>query len=176
LNELGVVTHFVPRGRPERAFHFVGVQIVHRSVFSELPDGVPLESFSGVYRTLMTERPGSVRGFVSEANFWDIGTAADYRASNISVARYEGMRELPRGRRSIVASSAHLVDTILWDDVVVEEDCELVRCIVTDGVRIPRGTKLADSSVTPALGRPADKDEMLTGDLIVTPIPSTHAE
>jgi NDP-sugar pyrophosphorylase family protein len=176
LDEQGVVTHFVPRGREEPAFHFVGVQMVHRSVFSDLPDGVPLESFSGVYRTLMADRPGSVRGFVSEAHFWDIGTPADYLASNLSVARHEGLTELPRGQRSTVAPSARLVDTIVWDDVVVEEDCELVRCIVTDGVRIPRGSRLADSSVTPALDHCVDPHHALMGNLSVTPIPTHHVE
>jgi NDP-sugar pyrophosphorylase family protein len=176
LDERGVVTHFVPKGRTEPAFHFVGVQIVHRSVFSELPDGVPLESFRGVYRTLMAERPGSVRGYVSEAHFWDIGTPEDYRASSLSIARYEGRSELPRGQRSVVASSARLIDTILWDDVVVEEDCELVRCIVTDGVRIPRGTKLTDSSVTPVLGPLTAEHRMLTRELVATPIRSNHVE
>ncbi|MGH9147398.1 MAG: sugar phosphate nucleotidyltransferase [Vicinamibacterales bacterium] len=176
LDDSGTVTHFVPKSVTERAFHFVGVQIVHRSVFSDLPDGVPLESFSGVYRTLMTDRPGSVRGFVSDAHFWDIGTPEDYLASALSLARQEGRTELPPGRNARVASSSRLVDTIVWDDVEIEEDCELVRCIVADGVRIPTGSRLADLSVIPALGHAVSKHERLMGNLIVAPIPTNHVE
>jgi NDP-sugar pyrophosphorylase family protein len=176
LDDQGVVTRLVPRGQSERAFHFVGVQVTHRSVFSNLPDGVPLESVGGVYRTLMTNRPGSVRGFVSEANFWDIGTPADYLAATLAVARREGLDELPRGRHSWVAPSSRLIDTIVWDDVVIGEDCELARCIVADGVRIPQGSRFADAAVIPALGRSLRDHEMLTGDLIVAPIPTNHVE
>ena len=176
LDDVDVVTHFVPKGRTERAFHFVGVQIVHRSVFSDLPDGIPLESFSGVYRTLMTDRPGSVRGFVSDAHHWDMGTPEDYLSATLSLAREEGKTELPRGRNSIVASSSRLVDTIVWDDVVIEEHCELIRCIVADGVRIPKGSKLVDACVIPAAGRVAGEHETLMGNLIMAPIPTNHVE
>ena len=176
LDDHGAVTRLVPRGEAERAFHFVGVQVVHRSVFSDLPDGVPLESLTGVYRTLMTTRPGSVRGFVCEADFWDVGTPADYMAATLALARREGLAELPLGRNSHVAPSSRLIDTIVWDDVVIGEDCELVRCIVADGVRIPQGSRFADVAVIPALGRSAGDHEMLTGDLIVAPISTHHVE
>jgi NDP-sugar pyrophosphorylase family protein len=176
LDDRDVVTHFVPKGRTERAFHFVGVQIVHRSVFSALPDGIPMESVSGVYRSLMTDRPGSVRGFVSDARIWDLGTPEDYLAATLSLTREDGLAQVPRGRNSTVASSSRLVDTILWDDVAVEEDCELIRCIVADGVRIPKGSRLANLSVIPALEHLVGTHKTLMGNLIVAPIPTHHVE
>lgn len=176
LDGPGVVTHFVPKGGLEQAFHFVGVQIVHRSVFSDLPDGVPMESVSGVYRTLMKDQPGSVRGFVSDAQFWDLGSPEDYLASALALARTEGKTPLAPGRNSNVASSSRLIDTVVWDDVTIEEDCELIRCIVADGVRIPRGSRLTDVSVIPATGDSDSRQRTLMGDLHVAPIPTNHVD
>jgi NDP-sugar pyrophosphorylase family protein len=176
LDESDVVTHFVPRGGGDRAFHFVGVQMVHRSVFSDLPDGVPLESVGGVYRSLMNERPGSVRGYVSDARFWDVGTPRDYLAAALSLARQEGRADLPRGRNSVVAPTSRLVDTIVWDDVQIEEGCELIRCIVADGVRIPKGSRLTDSCVIPTLGMSGSEYGTVMGNSIVAPISTNHVE
>src|SRR6266540_1058413 len=82
----GAVTGFTPRrsaGRPpapseaEGSFHFIGPQVVEAEVFLPLEDGVPAESVLGVYPALMASRPGSVRGFVSNATFQDVGTPSD---------------------------------------------------------------------------------------------------
>ena len=174
LDEDGIVTTFVPRGSAEPADHFIGVQIVDRSAFSDLPDGVPAEAFGGVYQKLLAQRPGSVRGFVCEAGFWDLGTTGDYLATTLAIARRENVRQLPLGRRSRVDSSSRLLDTIVWDDVVVEKDCELIRCIIADGARIPAGSRLTEMAIVPANGRTAAAGETLTGDLLMARIPGTH--
>lgn len=169
-DEEGTVTRFVPKGSPAEAGHFVGVQIAHRDAFSDLPDNVPAESFSDVYPRLLATRPRSVRGFLCDGDFYDVGTSSDYLAAALAIARREGLREPPRGRRSIVDSSSHLVDTIVWDDVVIEKQCELVRCIVADGVTLPAGSHVTDAAIVPAHGRTATGGERLMGDLLIADI------
>lgn len=176
LDEDGVVTKFVPRGAAEPAEHFVGVQIADRSAFSDLPDGVPAQAFGEVYPKLMARRPGSVRGFVCKAGFWDLGTTGDYLTATLAIARREGVLHLPLGHRSRVDPSSHLLDTIVWDDVVIEKDCELVRCIVADGVRIPAGSRFTALAIVPANGRRAAAGETLMGDLLMARIPGTHVD
>ena len=72
---------FVPRGASAAgSYHFIGVQVAHAEVFRDLPAGEPASSVGGVYDALIAARPGAIRGFVSDATFWDIGTSPTTRA------------------------------------------------------------------------------------------------
>jgi NDP-sugar pyrophosphorylase family protein len=57
----GAVHGFVPKGPAAVGYHFVGVQMVHPSVFARLAPDAPAETTRGVYRDLVAERPGSIR-------------------------------------------------------------------------------------------------------------------
>jgi mannose-1-phosphate guanylyltransferase len=175
-DEEGAVMQFVPKGSPAQAGHFVGVQLARRDAFSDLPDKVAAESFSGVYTSLLAARAGSVRGFFSDAHFYDVGTPSDYLAAALAIARREGLHEPPRGRGSIVDPSSHLVHTLVWDDVVIENHCELVRCIVADGVTLPAGSRVTDAAIVLANGRTARKGERLIGDLLIADITNSNVD
>ena len=124
VDEEGVVTGFVPRGEGAAgSWHFVGVQMVEASAFRSLPSGRPASSIVGLYDRLIAERPGSIRAFLSEARYWDIGTVADYWRT--SVRFEEPGSTAPRA--------------IVWDDVRIGRDAILDECIVTDGVSVPAG-------------------------------------
>ena len=174
LDEAGVVTSFVPKGSAARAGHFVGVQIAQSAAFRDLPDNVPAESFADVYPRLLASHPGSVRGFVCDAEFYDVGTPAEYLTAALAIARREGRHDAHRGHGSIVDPSSHLVETIVWDDVVVERGCELVRCVVADGVRIPPGRRFTNAAIVRAHGRIPTGGERLIGDLLIGEIPPAH--
>ena len=133
----GGVVGFVPRG-PAAAgsFHFIGAQVVSRSVFADLPLGQPVNSIGGCYDALIARVPGSIRGVAVEAGFWDIGTVSDY---------WKTSWEWSTSDRSNVSATAHLADSaelirsICWDLVKVGERARLEECIVTDGVHVPPG-------------------------------------
>jgi NDP-sugar pyrophosphorylase family protein len=78
LGPEGSVDGFVARGSGGPAFHFIGVQVASAAAFRRLPAGEPAQSIGDLYDALIAERPGAVRGFVSDAEFWDIGTPEDY--------------------------------------------------------------------------------------------------
>jgi NDP-sugar pyrophosphorylase family protein len=133
----GIVAGFVPRGSMARSYHFISVQIVHPSVFAELPINQPAESVGDLYRRLIAERPGSVRAFLSRSSFLDVGTPADYLEAALSIGRAEGSDAIQIGDRCRIDPTARLFDTVIWDDVAIGPNAELRRCIVADGVRIP---------------------------------------
>lgn len=115
------VTGFVPRGdRAKGSFHFIGVQAAAASAFRDLPAGSPAHSIGGVYDRLLAQNPGSVRGFVCDARFYDIGTIEDY----------------VRTCRALAPGSA---SAISWSDVEIGAAARLEECIVTDGARVPAG-------------------------------------
>jgi len=122
------------------SFHFIGPQIVEPEAFLTLEDGVPAESILGVYPALMASRPGSVRGFVSNATFQDIGTPADLLQTSLDLAAADGRPDCPRrGRNVRIAASASVIRSVLWDDVTVGAGALLTECVVADGVRVPDG-------------------------------------
>jgi len=93
----GRVTGFVPRGpSANNSFHFIGVQMVRAEAFRELALHEPAQSIGGVYDAHMAGRPGSIRGYLSEAEFWDIGTPEDLARTSAAW----GTRETEKGRAS----------------------------------------------------------------------------
>lgn len=82
------VTGFVPRGRgAERSYHVIGVQAADAKAFGDLKDGEPVNSVRGLYEKLIAAMPGSIRGYVCDASFWDIGTPEDYAATDAAFSR-----------------------------------------------------------------------------------------
>jgi mannose-1-phosphate guanylyltransferase len=78
MGDDGSISGFVARG-PQAigSYHFIGVQVAEADVFADLTDGEPINSTHGVYDTLIASQPGSVRGYLCNAKFWDIGTPED---------------------------------------------------------------------------------------------------
>jgi mannose-1-phosphate guanylyltransferase len=125
VDDAGVVTGFTRKGAAVRSFHFIGVQVAEPEVFASLPDNTPHESVGALYPELMRQRPGAIRAHVTEAEFLDIGTPADYLDTCVRLAAREG--------QPLTGES------VLWDDVVVDSRARLTRCVVTDGVHVPPG-------------------------------------
>jgi NDP-sugar pyrophosphorylase family protein len=140
LDRDDAVTGFTRRGNLQPSFHFIGPQVVEAEAFRSVADGVPAETVLGIYPALMASRPGSIRGFVSEAAFHDIGTPADLLRTSLDLAAADGRVDRPRwGRNPQVAASARVTRSVLWDDVTVGAGAVLTECIVADGVLVPDG-------------------------------------
>ena len=83
MGDDGSISGFVARGAQAiGSYHFIGVQVAEAEVFADLTDGEPINSTHGVYDTLIASTPGSVRGYLCNAKFWDIGTVEDYEATD----------------------------------------------------------------------------------------------
>ena len=136
----------VPAGSHVRSYHVVGVQMAHPSAFARLPLNEPAESIGAVYKGLVTENLGNVRAFLCAADFWDVGTPADYLDACLSIGKAEG-GVLQIGRRSVIERSARVTDSIIWDDVTVGAGATLERCIVADGVKIPSGASFRNCAI-----------------------------
>jgi mannose-1-phosphate guanylyltransferase len=134
LDAAGCVVGFPRRGpSAEGSYHYIGVQIAHAAAFRGLASGEPANSIGGVYDALMTARPGSVRGYVCDAGFDDIGTVADYWRTCERLVD-AGARV---GRASRIDPSARVTGSIVWDDVAIGRNATIDTCIVTDRVSVP---------------------------------------
>jgi NDP-sugar pyrophosphorylase family protein len=135
----GNITGRVIRGSDQPSFHFIGLQVLQAAALDAVPPDTPYETVAALYPSLIAERLGAVRAWRCEAEFLDIGTAADYLESSLRIGRREGVA-LDAGARCRIDPTARLERAILWDDVVVEAGAMLRDTIVTDGVRVPADT------------------------------------
>lgn len=151
LADDGAVVRFARRGRDaEGSFHFIGVQVADRRIFEGIGQGAVAHSIGGVYDEWLQRSPGSIRGFVSDVCFRDIGTVSDYWRTSQAL-RDDAAADWPR--TASVAPSAAVHDSILWDDVTIGEHAVVERCIVTDGVRVGDGEVRQDAILRVEHGR-----------------------
>lgn len=164
----GVVTGFTRRGSPEPSYHFVGVQVLEADAFASLPPATPAESIASLYPALIATQPGSVRAHVCRAEFFDIGTPADYLRTSLALAARDPGSTL-RGARTHVRAGARVDASILWDDVEVESGATLTECVVADGACVPAGTVWTRATIRRAEGDLAPGERRL-GELATGPI------
>ena len=167
IDDDGAVVGFMGRGpRAAGSYHYIGVQVATAEAFAGVRAGDAASSIGGVYDALMAARPGSVRGFVSDAAFWDVGTVTDYwrtswafesamSASALRAAATEpspdaGLAKPKRarvlgaprlGKTPVIDRSARVSNSILWDGVEIGAGAVIDECILTDGVRVPAGAE-----------------------------------
>jgi mannose-1-phosphate guanylyltransferase len=163
----GAITGFVRRGSSEPSSHVIGVQVAEAEAFAALPDGVPHESVGALYPALIAQRPGAIRAFHCQAEFFDIGTPADYLATSLRLAAREGTGLGDAGTR--IDPTARVERSILWNDVVVEAGAMLRECVVTDGVRVPADTSWHGVSLRVPTGECAPGEREIDG-LAVAPL------
>jgi len=158
VDAAGTVAGFAPKGDESKGtWHFVGVQIAHRSVFAPLAEDQPANSVGGVYDALIRAQPGAVRAFCCDVPFWDIGTPGDY----LRMASTWSPGGVEVGARAAIDPTARLSTSILWDDVEIGAGASLSRCIVADGVRVRAGAQHESVILI-------DRD----GELVITPFES----
>jgi NDP-sugar pyrophosphorylase family protein len=130
-----------PRGDTNGSWHFIGVQVVSADVYQSLPAGQPAHSIGGLYDELARNDRGAVRGYISEAMSWDIGSVSEYWTTSWAFIDTEGTHASAHGDRVRIDPTARVSHSILWDDVEVSRDAWVEDCIVTDGVIVPAGAR-----------------------------------
>jgi NDP-sugar pyrophosphorylase family protein len=95
---------------------------------------------------------------VTSAEFFDIGTPADYLETALLLGRRAGMA-VTLGAGSRIEPGAQVDDSVLWDDVVVGSGSLLRDCVVADGVRVPADTSWHGVTMRVATGElsPAER-------------------
>jgi NDP-sugar pyrophosphorylase family protein len=91
LDPDGRVVGFVRRGPAAvGSYHFFSTQIAHASVFEGLERGRAASTIGGVYDRLIATRPGSIRGYLTDAAYWHMETVDEYERTSADIAAREG--------------------------------------------------------------------------------------
>ena len=157
LDATDAVQEFVPKGHRDKAWHFVGIQVVNAGMFESLPDGVPAETVAGLYREMVTTRPGSVQGWRIDTKFVDVGTPRDYLRTALEYGRSSSDGSVIEGDVSQVDTTARLRRSVVWPGARIGARVDLDECIVA-GMALPPGFRATQSVLVPAaVVRPGDR-------------------
>ena len=138
----GALTGFARRGSPDsRRITSSACRWSRPRRSRRCPPNVPFEIEQRSIRRSSPRSPGRSARSRPTAEFFDIGTPADYSRRRCASPSAKGARPSPAERA--VDPSARVERSVLWDDVVVEAGAMLRECVVTDGVRVPGGHVVA---------------------------------
>jgi mannose-1-phosphate guanylyltransferase len=152
IDHFGKITDIGPGNAPGR-LAFTGIHIIEPELLSHIPEG-EFSSIIECYLALIGSGE-KITSHVSEGHYWcDIGTVGAYKQVN---------RELLDQRPFSIASNCQIAPSatlkewaIVGEGTILEEDVEIQRSILWDGVKVKQGRRVIDSIVTS--GRTVEED------------------
>ena len=151
-----------------QAVHFMGVQVVDRRAFAGVAPGTPAETIKSLYPQLVGSDPTAVRGWRSDASFFDVGTPAEYLRTTQAIAARLGL-PLDRGPGTQVHATAEVIGSVLWNDVRVGAGASVRDCVLADGVTVPPGATLEHATVVRRADRVPAVNDVALGEVVVVP-------
>jgi NDP-sugar pyrophosphorylase family protein len=133
---------------PQTPLMFTGIHILEPRVFDYIPRNVYSDIVPTFYRPAI-ERGEKIVAHVADGNWFELSTIPRYL--DISLAMLDGQPEkLITGDNCRVSIGANVKDSVIWDDVSVEEGAELFRTIIADGVKIKSGERFENVAIVRA--------------------------
>jgi NDP-sugar pyrophosphorylase family protein len=131
--------------REEPPLMFTGIQILEPEIFSYIPRGLFSHSTVDVYPQAIANGE-QIAAHVATGHWYELSTIQRYLAVNLSLLA-ERNQDVHAGSRSTIAAGAHVSQSILWDDVLIEAGATVNRAIIGDRVRISTGEVIEDAAV-----------------------------
>jgi NDP-sugar pyrophosphorylase family protein len=125
---------------------FTGIHFIEPEVFDCFPRGVYSDIIQTFYLPAIKEG-GKVAAHVTEAEWFELSTIPRYLDISLSMMKDA---DVFVGDNCEIETSAHIRDSVLWDDISIEEDVNLYRTIVADGVVIPAGSHFENAAIVRA--------------------------
>lgn len=125
---------------------FTGIHILDPRVFAYIAPGIYSDIVPHVYRPAL-EKGEKIAAHVTDGNWYELSTIPRYL--DISLAMMNGA-DVFKGKNCTVESSATIRDSVIWDDVTIDDDVNLYRTIVADGVSIPAGEHFENAAIVRA--------------------------
>lgn len=127
---------------------FTGIQILEPRVFDYIPRGVFSHSTTDVYPQAIA-RGERVVAHVATGRWYELSTIPRYLDISLALMKDEG-RDVYAGEGCVIRPGAEVSESVLWDNVRIEEGARVRRAILGDGVRIGAGEVLEDAAVVRA--------------------------
>jgi NDP-sugar pyrophosphorylase family protein len=125
---------------------FTGIHILEPRVFDYIPRGTYSDIVPTFYDPAL--RNGErIAAHVTDANWFELSTIPRYL--DISLAMMNGT-DLCSGKNCDLSPEAQIRDSVIWDDVTVDDGASLYRTIIADGVNIAEGEHFENAAIVRA--------------------------
>ena len=124
---------------------FTGIQILEPRIFDYIPRGVFSHSTTDVYPQAIAKGE-TIAAHIASGTWRELSTLKRYLDISVEMLR-EQKQAYVAGSKCEVASTAQITDSVLWDNVVVDDNAYVRSCIVADGVRISAGCSFRNAVV-----------------------------
>ena len=126
---------------------FTGIHIVEPVVFDYIQPGEYSDIVQVFYRKAIEEgKP--IAAHVAAGTWYELSTIPRYL--DISLAMMDPGNSVFAGLGGSISEGASVTNSVIWDDVVIEDHARLNRAIVADGVRIPSGSEFENVAIVRA--------------------------
>jgi len=133
---------------PEAPLMFTGIQVLESRIFDYIPRGVFSHSTIEVYPKAIAKGE-LIAAHVAEGRWYELSTLQRYLDISLALLLEQG-RDTYTGRNPSIEGTAEVLDSILWDEVIVETGASVRRAVIGDAVRVPAGDLIEDAVVVRA--------------------------
>src|SRR2546421_207122 len=127
---------------------FTGIQILEPRIFDYIPRGVFSHSTTDVYPKAIREGE-RIAAHVARARWYELSTIKRYLDISLALLKDMG-RDLFTGEGCKISDGANVSESVLWDNVIVEENARVSRAVLGDGVHVPSGEIVENAAVVSA--------------------------
>ncbi len=125
---------------------FTGIHILEPRVFDYIPRGVYSDIVPTFYNPAL-KNGEKIVAHITDGNWFELSTIPRYL--EISLAMMNGANVFT-GENCSISKNAEVKDSVIWDDVEVEDGAQLIKTIIADGVKIKAGEKFENVAIVRA--------------------------
>jgi len=146
---------------PRTLYVFTGIQVMEPEVIEQIPEGFS-DSVADVYPQLL--RGGRVMAYISRRYWCECSTPERYLSKSMELLHRRKIRNLSESKISdgclgavigsevAIPTGAQIRNSIIWDRVRIGSNCRILNSIIVgEGIRLPDGSRIDDSIVTPTI-------------------------
>ena len=125
---------------------FTGIHILEPRVFDYIPRGVYSDIVPTFYNPAIRNGEKIV-AHITDGSWFELSTIPRYL--EISLAMMNGANVF-KGENCSISANAQVKDSVIWDDVTIEDGAQLVKTIIADGVKIKAGERFENVAIVRA--------------------------
>ena len=149
--ENGRVTGFggmpVDSGGDTVPLMFTGIHIMEPRILEYVPHGVFSDSVVHVYPKAIADGE-IIAAHVASGKWRELSTLKRYLDISVELLKEAGKTSVT-GANSIIAPTATVTDSVLWDEVEIGAEARVSRAVLADSVKISAGETIENAVVVP---------------------------
>jgi NDP-sugar pyrophosphorylase family protein len=137
-----------PKSKIQNPLMFTGIYLLEPQVFEYIPPGVYSDIVTVFFRRAIEEGE-RVAAHVTDGKWFELSTIPRYL--DISLAMLNGSSEkIVKGENVTISPSAVVKDSVIWDEVLIEDGAQISKTIIADGVKIEAGKVYENAAIVRA--------------------------